>query len=77
MNQTTTKNKVIYFENKGASASITASITTDYPVSDSNVASIKKGVIPKGTKDKNRRLTEISISNANNEITDIVYKKKI
>ena len=77
INQTTTKNKVIAFDNKGASASINAYVTTNYPVSDSNVASIKKGVIPKGTKDKNIRLTKISISNAKNEIKAIVYKKKI
>ena len=53
IHQTTTKNQVIDFENKHASASVTASmttentvyasVTTDYPISDSNFASRKKG----------------------------------
>ena len=36
----------------------------------------KQGGLPKGTNNDNKRLTEITIYNANNEITAIVYNNK-
>ena len=52
------------------------SVPTDYPVSDSYVASRKKGGLPKVTKKKNKRGTKISIDNSKNDIAAILYKKK-
>ena len=55
---------------------VSASVPTDYPISDSNVASRKKGVNPKGTINEKKRGTKISIANYKNEIAHIVYRKK-
>ena len=69
------ENQVRYSENKVAFEYISAPaptenpvsayVTTDYPISDSNVTSRKKGGQPKGVTDENKRGTKISISNAN------------
>ena len=86
INQKMAENQLIDFENKGASASVTASVLTknpvseyvptNYPVSDSNVVSRNKGVLPKVIKNYDKRGTKISVDNAKNEIAAIVYKKK-
>ena len=66
INQTNIKNRVISFEKKRAYSSVTASVPTDNPVSDLNVASRKKGGRPKGTTNEKKIGTKISITNAKN-----------
>ena len=65
---------------------VTASVPTDYavttsvqtanPISDLNGLSRNFRGLPKGRTNENKRLTEISIANARNEIADIVYQNK-
>ena len=55
---------------------VTASLPTANPVSDYIFLSINQVELPKGTTNDNKELTEISIANAKNEMTVIVYQKK-
>ena len=53
-----------------------SSVLTNYPVYYSNFASRNKLGRPKITTNKNKRVTKICISDANNEITAIENKKQ-